>query len=330
LYAVNETITAAIILIDSNGDPVTGATVTAKYGKKGTAFSSWSTATVTEEGGGIYRADFTPNSSGHWGVRFDCTTPNYTGAKFFPVGIGQEDDVETKVDTIDSIVDTILVESQSHPTLAEIEAGDMVSIKTETDKIPTLLTESQSHPTLTEIEAGDMTLIKTETDKISTLLTESQSHPTLAEIEAGDLATILADTPYVHDQAISTPTTGSIAERIERLEGESPQEGTHSHQNNTDEQTVVIITLTSRMKIWSIDLDVFTLTKSTTFRIYKKVDGSTYRVADTYEWTTSDEDCIVISAPFVHDHDIKVTMQSSALEGAIRSVPYSIMKEQMD
>jgi len=88
----------------------------------------------------------------------------------------------------------LLTESQSHPTLAEIEAGDMAAIKTETDKIPTLLTESQSHPTLAEIEAGDMAAIKTETDKIPTLLTESQSHPTLAEIEAGDIATILADT----------------------------------------------------------------------------------------------------------------------------------------
>ena len=66
---------------------------------------------------------------------------------------------------------------------------EIADIKTETDKIPTLLTESQSHPTLTEIESGDLATVKTETDKIPTLLTESQSHPTLAEIEA---STVLA------------------------------------------------------------------------------------------------------------------------------------------
>ena len=50
---------------------------------------------------------------------------------------------------LDLILDAIKTETDTHPTLAEIEAGDMA----------TILTETQSHPTLAEIEAGDMASI---------------------------------------------------------------------------------------------------------------------------------------------------------------------------
>lgn len=97
--------------------------------------------------------------------------------------------------TAGAIADAVWDEVTSGHVTAGTFGKLLADIKTETD----------THPTLVEIEAGDMSLIKTETDKIPTLLTESQSHPTLAEIEASTVLALKAH--LVHGSGDITPPT---------------------------------------------------------------------------------------------------------------------------
>jgi len=135
---------------------------------------------------------------------------------------------------LDTELGTILTESQSHPTLAEIEAGNMSLIKTETDKISTLLTESQSHPTLAEIEATSVLALEATLGTHDTDIKAILNHATygLSAIEAlvDDLESRLTSTragyldelDFDLDARLGTPTTSiaaDIADLISRTKG---------------------------------------------------------------------------------------------------------------
>jgi len=105
--------------------------------------------------------------------------------------------------------------------------------------------------------------------------------------------------------------------------------GTHTHANDTTEQTAIDLTITSRRKIHNIYLDLSALTQNCTIRVKVAIDGTTLRTVDTVTWTTADDDGVII-APFTTDVDVRVTIQSAALEGAQRNIPYRIIWEQME
>jgi len=153
----------------------------------------------------------------------------------------------------------------------------------------------------------------------------------LSELDAAnipaDLDLVKGDTPYIHDQAISSPVIGSVAERIERLEG-AVQEGTYSLPSGTTEQDAVVITVSAKTKLQSIFLDLVNLTKGCTLRLYHKIDGTNYREIDSLDWDTGMRDGVEILACMV-DHDVKVTIQSNEAEGSARDIPYTVNKEAM-
>jgi hypothetical protein len=89
MYAVNEVISALFFLIDpSTGNPATGKTVTAIVYDE--TFTQFSTPTVTEIAGGLYYAQFTPDTAGVWTIKFSCASPAQYGGLTFPVGLGNE------------------------------------------------------------------------------------------------------------------------------------------------------------------------------------------------------------------------------------------------
>ena len=59
-------------LTDSDGQPVIGATVTARTLHDGTETSL---GQVTEEGDGVYSVEVEPTAPGRWYVRFEATAP---------------------------------------------------------------------------------------------------------------------------------------------------------------------------------------------------------------------------------------------------------------
>ena len=102
------------------------------------------------------------------------------------------------------------------------------------------------------------------------------------------------------------------------------QDSTHVHANNTDEQDVIEIIVSSDfLQVGSIILDLVNLTQNATIRTYVKIDDTNYRVVNTIDWTTSDGDGVIAINELFTDHDMKVTLQSSVTEGASRDVPYT-------
>jgi hypothetical protein len=89
MYAINEVVSALFFLIDpSTGKPATGKTVTAIVYDE--AFVQFSTPAVTEIAGGLYYAQFTPDTAGVWAIKFSCASPEQYGGLAFPVGLGNE------------------------------------------------------------------------------------------------------------------------------------------------------------------------------------------------------------------------------------------------
>jgi len=126
---------------------------------------------------------------------------------------------------------------------------------------------------------------------------------------------------------VSTDLT-TIQTQVTKLAG-AEADSTFTLANSISEQDVVELTLTTRTKIHTLDLDVNALTKATTFRIYKKVDNTNYRLADTLNWDTVDSDVIELGG-LVYNASIKITAQSAILEGATRDIPIKYISEAME
>ena len=90
VYLKDRAITVFILLLDTDGDPATGATVTCQvYDEAHAAFSN---PTVNEiSTSGVYHADFTPDAEGYWSVVFDCADPNVSAPMAFRVVDGWEE-----------------------------------------------------------------------------------------------------------------------------------------------------------------------------------------------------------------------------------------------
>jgi len=289
-YATNEEITATFF-IEADGDPVLGATVTAKYGKKGTAFSSWTSTPVTEEGGGFYRADFTPDSAGHWGIRGECSNPKWVSGRWFPVGIGQDDDIETKIDTIDGLVDTLIAR------LTAPRAGY-----------------------LDELAAANVPA------DIDTLLVR------LSAIRAGYLDYLNSDSKFLISTAITGEVANSIANRVKRVpKFTSVDDQTHSHADNTNEQTIVELT-PSVYTEYKFQFDFTNLTQDATLKVYKKVKstGSYVEFPNSRLTIGTEQRAGMESVKTATKIALKLTLTSSIAEGASRDVDFNYGKWEYD
>jgi|GEM_PF-5481368 len=115
MYSVNETIEAKFLLLHpTTGLPVTGATVVSTLYDETDTIHSY--PTVTEIGNGLYTASFVPDTAGEWTIIFGCSTPVQSGGLTFPVGLGICKDVEDKVDTVDTNVDSVLADTNELQT----------------------------------------------------------------------------------------------------------------------------------------------------------------------------------------------------------------------
>ena len=100
--------------------------------------------------------------------------------------------------------------------------------------------------------------------------------------------------------------------------------GTYSHSNGVAEQDAIVLTITEKTRINNFYLDLVNLTQSATLRVKVKVDGTNYQTLDTLNWTTSNDDGVLIHG-LTSDVDVKVTIQSAIAEGASRDIPYRVL-----
>lgn len=97
--------------------------------------------------------------------------------------------------------------------------------------------------------------------------------------------------------------------------------GVHVHADNIAEQQVFIYPFTRPTEIDTIYLDLFTLTQNADIRVKHQIDGANLRTIETFNWTVGMDDGVYFRKIAVDD-DLEVTIQSTALEGAPRNVPY--------
>ena len=117
MYKINEAVTFKLYIVDSAGSAVTGCTVTSTLYDE--ADAQHSTPAVTEIGAtGLYTGSVTPDAAGEWTLVFHCATPRVERAVTIHVGKGVEASIETKVDTVDGVVDAIKIVVDGIPTTA--------------------------------------------------------------------------------------------------------------------------------------------------------------------------------------------------------------------
>ena len=99
--------------------------------------------------------------------------------------------------------------------------------------------------------------------------------------------------------------------------------------NDTAENTLLEITNTKRLKLDSVWLDFVNLVEDVTIKVYHKIDATTYRQYDTFSWGTSEEDGILLRDVTINN-DWKITITSTIAQGAIKAIPYNVIKTTME
>ena len=101
---------------------------------------------------------------------------------------------------------------------------------------------------------------------------------------------------------------------------------TFNHPNTTSETD--LITFTSLKKLISIDLDLTNLAQDTTITVYNKVDGTNFRIKTIRVYPTQYNGAAIATVVFDGaGQDMKATLTSGTVEGAIRTIASDIRKE---
>lgn len=99
--------------------------------------------------------------------------------------------------------------------------------------------------------------------------------------------------------------------------------------NDTAENTLLEITNTKRLKLDSVWLDFVNLVQDVTIKVYHKINATTYRQYDTFSWGTSEEDGVLLRDVTINN-DWKITITSTIAQGAIKAIPYNVIKTTME
>jgi hypothetical protein len=98
--------------------------------------------------------------------------------------------------------------------------------------------------------------------------------------------------------------------------------GNHAHANNIGEQVAITIPAPADVSVVeTIYLDLVALTQNADIRIYYQIDGANYRVIETFNWTVGMDDGVYLRNIGI-SNPVQVTLQSTALEGAVRDIPW--------
>ena len=99
--------------------------------------------------------------------------------------------------------------------------------------------------------------------------------------------------------------------------------------NDTAENTIIEVTTTKRLRLDSVWLDFVNLVQNVTIKVYHKIDGTNYRQYDEFSWSTSEEDGILLKDITING-DWKLTVTSSVAQGAVKAIPYNVIKTTME
>ena len=113
--------------------------------------------------------------------------------------------------------------------------------------------------------------------------------------------------------------------RIHNLVDSAETAGPFSYLDAGGEQDVVEDTATTRRRI-SLEIDLDAMTQNGTIKIYRKVNGTNYRVWSTTPFVAAGVEQ-AFDAIFTTNQAWKLTYEEDADEGAARSIPYNVITE---
>jgi len=90
------------------------------------------------------------------------------------------------------------------------------------------------------------------------------------------------------------------------------------------EQTLVTLTITSRVKIGAIWLDLVNVTQDLTIRVKHQIDAANYRTFQTSSWTTTDDDGVLIEG-FMAYRNVQVSLQCGGGGAGSVDIPYAVV-----
>ena len=99
--------------------------------------------------------------------------------------------------------------------------------------------------------------------------------------------------------------------------------------NDTAENTAITVTTAKRLRLDSIWLDLVNLVQDVTIKVYHKIDGTNYRQYDEFSWATAEEDGVLLKDITING-DWKLTITSPVAQGAIKAIPYNVIKTTME
>lgn len=118
---------------------------------------------------------------------------------------------------------------------------------------------------------------------------------------------------------------GGTGEILYGIKAVTETTGTFSYdETSASEQTAFTITITSRMQIGGIWLDMVNVTRNTTIKIKHKTDRTNLRTFTSRAWATSDDDGVLFD-PFKAYGDVRVTLECDGAGGGSVNVPYAIV-----
>jgi hypothetical protein len=102
--------------------------------------------------------------------------------------------------------------------------------------------------------------------------------------------------------------------------------GPFSYLDAGGEQDVYEDTAVTRRKI-SVELDLNAMTQNGTVRLYRKVDGTNYRIWIEEAYNAGGSEKVFTRDQLVTNQHFKVTYEEDADEGGDRSIPYNVITE---
>ena len=104
--------------------------------------------------------------------------------------------------------------------------------------------------------------------------------------------------------------------------------GTFAYLDAGGEQTIFEQTSAIRRTLKAVYLDLVNMTKDGTIKLYYKIDGSTYRECENYNFSVATaSDGVVIKLGVGVTDSFKVTYTESSDEAASRDIPYVCVYE---
>ena len=118
----------------------------------------------------------------------------------------------------------------------------------------------------------------------------------------------------------------TLLDAITALVDTAESAGPFSYLDAGSEQDVVEDTATTRRRIY-LEFSNQNMTKTGTFIVYRKVDGSTYDVWTTTPVTVGAGDDWAFDAEFVTNQHWKLTYEEDEDEGAARDIDYNVITQ---